>query len=259
MKMKKLFILLAAITLIACSSNSNHVFSSSIEGDMSTSSEEPQSSVEPSNNLESSPSSNVATSSVTAYSSSNVPTSSSQNSSSSSSASSSSSQASDDITLTFNFYNNSSLKGCDTNSLNEKLKTFMNEVASTTFVSSIANSSCQVIANAPTNGDTVLVVGSGSAGGELQLTFTNTIKSVNITAWSYHKPYNDYQTGQPVANVDAGSSCYVNIDTNLIDLTPADGQPVEKVESFEINGKTLKLYNKAAKNRAFIKSITFTY
>ena len=135
----------------------------------------------------------------------------------------------------------------------------MNQVATFSFVSSITNSSCQVIANAPTNGDTVLVVGSGSSGGQLQFTFANTIKSVSITAWSYHKPYTDYQTGNPVDNVDAGASCYVNVDTNIIDLAPVGGEPVEKTETFEINGKTLKLYNKDQKNRAFIKSMTFTY
>lgn len=238
MKKKNIFVLLAAITLIACSSNTNTAPSSSIGGDSSDSS---------SGTITNSDSSNTSTSGNTGTSSNNP------------ASSSSSGQTVDDETLTFNFYNNSSLKGCDTSKLNERLADFMNQVATTTFVSSITNSACQVIANAPTNGDTVLVVGSGSAGGELQFTFVNTIKSVSITAWSYHKPYTDYQTGQPVANVDAGSSCYVNVDANLIDLAPVGGEPVEKTESFDINGKTLKLYNKAEKNRAFIKSITFTY
>ena len=239
MKMKNIFVLLAAITLVACSSNSNLNPSSSIEDNSTTSG----------GILDNTSSSE------------NVNTSSSDgtNTSSNNTSSSSSGETVDGETLTFNFYNNSSLKGCDTSKLNERLADFMNQVAATTFVSSITNSACQVIANAPTNGDTVLVVGSGSAGGELQFTFANTIKSVSITAWSYHKPYTDYATGQPVANVDAGSSCYVNVDTNLIDLVPVDGQPVEKTESFDINGKTLKLYNKAEKNRAFIKSMTFVY
>ena len=239
MKMKNIFVLLAAITLVACSSNSNLNPSSSIK-DNSTTSGEILDNTSSSENVNTSSSGNT-------------------NTSSNNTSSSSSGETVDGETLTFNFYNNSSLKGCDTSKLNERLADFMNQVAATTFVSSITNSACQVIANAPTSGDTVLVVGSGSAGGELQFTFANTIKSVSITAWSYHKPYTDYSTGLPVANVDVGSSCYVNIDTNLIDLVPVDGQPVEKTESFDINGKTLKLYNKAEKNRAFIKSMTFVY
>ena len=265
--MKKVFVLLAMITLVACSSNSNRVVSSSSIEDISSSSIEETSMTtsESSENEDSTSSADEGTSSNTTTSTSENTSSSSQseNSSSSSSASSSSSsstsQATDENTLTFNFYNNNSLPGCDTSKLNERLAAFMNQVATFSFVSSITNSSCQVIANAPTNGDTVLVVGSGSSGGQLQFTFANTIKSVSITAWSYHKPYTDYQTGNPVANVDAGASCYVNVDTNLIDLAPVGGEPVEKTETFEINGKTLKLYNKDQKNRAFIKSMTFTY
>lgn len=262
MKMKKVFVLLAMITLVACSSNSNRaVSSSSIEDISSSSIEETSVTTSESSENEDSISSADESTSSTATSSSESASSSSQNESSSSSASSSSSssQTTDENTLTFNFYNNNSLPGCDTSKLNERLATFMNQVATFSFVSSITNSSCQVIANAPTNGDTILVVGSGSSGGQLQFTFANTIKSVSITAWSYHKPYTDYQTGNPVANVDAGASCYVNVDTNLIDLAPVGGEPVERTETFEINGKTLKLYNKNQKNRAFIKSMTFTY
>lgn len=241
MKMKNLFVLLAAITLVACSSNSSRNTSSHVADDSTSAI------------LDDSTSSNNPSTS------SNTDAGASSNAGTSTNPSTSTSTTVDGETLTFNFYNNESLKGADTKSLNEKLATFMNQVATFAFVSNITNSNCQVIANAPTDGDTVLVIGSGSDGGELQFTFANTIKSVSITAWTYHKPYTNHETGNEVPNVDTGASCYVNTDTNLIDLAPVNGEPVEKVESFDINGKTLKLYNKAKKNRAFIKSMTFVY
>ena len=179
-------------------------------------------------------------------------------SSSSSSSISSSETPTTDKTLTINLFN-PSCGSVSTEALDNKLLDYINQVATTTFVSEIKNSKCQISNDIPNKGEKVLIIGSASAQGSLEFTFAETIKLVTITAQTYHKPYMDYTTGNANPNVDTDSVLYVN-DTNSVDLKPVSGEPVEKEYTAELNAKTLKLTNSGEeKSRVFIKSLTFVY
>lgn len=161
-------------------------------------------------------------------------------------------------TLTINLFN-PSCGSVSTEALDAKLLEYINQVATTTFVSEVKNSKCQISNDIPNKGEKVLIIGSASAQGSLEFTFAETIKSVTITAQTYHKPYKDYATGNTVANVDTDSVLYVN-ETNSVDLKPVNDEPVEKEYTAELNAKTLKLANSGEeKSRVFIKSLKFVY
>jgi hypothetical protein len=231
MKLSKVLLLTSALVLVAC--NSNAITSSEAPASTVISS-----SVEPSE--ESSSSSSISTSEIT------------------SSSSSSSEMPITDKTLTINLFN-PSCGSVSTEALDTKLLDYINQVATTTFVSEVKNSKCQISNDIPNKGEKVLIIGSASAQGSLEFTFVETIKSVTITAQTYHKPYVDYATGDTNPNVDTNSVLYVN-DTNTVDLKPVNGEPVEKEYTTELNAKTLKLTNSGEeKSRAFIKSLTFVY
>lgn len=235
MKISKVLLLASALLLVACNSNAI------------TSSEAPASTVI---------SSSVDSSEESALSSS-ISTSESTSSSSTSSISSSETPVTDK-TLTINLFN-PSCGSVSTEALDAKLLDYINQVATTTFVSEIKNSKCQISNDIPNKGEKVLIIGSASAQGSLEFTFVETIKSITITAQTYHKPYMDYATGNTNPNVDTDSVLYVN-DTNTVDLKPANGEPVEKEYTTELNAKTLKLTNSGEeKSRVFIKSLTFVY
>lgn len=239
MKVKKPFILLAAIVLVACSSNAN-LASSSLEN--STSSLEPE--------VTSSEDANTSESSNEETSTSSEATSASSQEDSSSSSSTSSQETTNSVS--FNFYN-PTCGTPGTDRLNTVLKDYMNEIAGMSFVSDVSNVKCQIMANAPSDGFNRLTIGSGSAAGELEFTLAVAIKSVVVEAETYYQYY------QNDNHPDAGSICYVNVDTNVINLAPNGNTSVVKEQEFAVNGKKVKLYNKASKNRAFIKTITFKY
>lgn len=235
MKLSKVLLLTSALVLVAC--NSNNITSSNTPASTVISS-----SVDSSE--ESTSSSSISTSEIT--------------SSSSTSSISSSETPVTDKTLTINLFN-PSCGSVSTEALDAKLLNYINQVATTTFVSEVKNSKCQISNDIPNKGEKVLIIGSASAQGSLEFTFIETIKSVTITAQTYHKPYMDYATGNTNPNVDTDSVLYVN-DTNTVDLKPANGEPVEKEYTTELNGKTLKLTNSGEeKSRVFIKSLTFVY
>ena len=238
MKISKVLLLASALLLVACNSNAI------------TSSEAPASTV-----ISSSVDSSEESSSSTSESAS---ASSVESSSSSSSSISSSETPVADKTLTINLFN-PTCGSVSTEALDNKLLDYINQIATTTFVSEVKNSKCQISNDIPNKGEKVLIIGSASAQGSLEFTFVETIKSVTITAQTYHKPYVDYATGNTNPNVDTDSVLYVN-DTNTVDLKPVNSEPVEKEYTTELNGKTLKLTNSGeAKSRVFIKSITFVY
>ena len=238
MKLSKVLLLASALLLVAC--NPSNI----------TSSEAPASTVISSSvdsSEESSSSSSVSTSA-----------SSIESSSSSTSSISSSETPAADKTLTINLFN-PTCGSVSTEALDNKLLDYINQVATTTFVSEVKNSKCQISNDIPNKGEKILIIGSASAQGSLEFTFVETIKSVTITAQTYHKPYVDYATGNTNPNVDTDSVLYVK-DTNTVDLNPVNGEPVEKEYTTELNGKTLKLTNSGEeKSRVFIKSITFVY
>ena len=235
MKISKVLLLASALLLVAC--NSNAITSSNASASTVISS-----SVDSSE--ESSSSSSISASEIT--------------SSSSSSSISSSERPVADKTLTINLYN-PSCGSVSTEALDNKLLEYINQVATTTFVSEVKNSKCQISNDIPNKGEKVLIIGSASVQGSLEFTFVETIKSVTITAQTYHKPYVDYATGNTNPNVDTDSVLYVN-DTNTVDLKPVNGEAIEKEYTTELNGKTLKLTNSGEeKSRVFIKSLTFVY
>lgn len=239
MKLVKVLMLASALLLVAC--NSKAITSSEAPASAVISS-----SVEPSE--ESTSSSSISTSEIT---------SSSTTSSSINSSAASSSTPVADKTLTINLFN-PSCGSVSTEALDARLLDYINQEAGTTFVSAIKNTSCQIINDAPNKGDKVLVIGFASSQGSLEFTFAETIKSITITAQTYHKPYKDYATGNTIPNVDANSVLYV--DTNTVDLKPVNGEPVEKEYTTELDAKTLKLTNSGEeKSRVFIKSLTFVY
>lgn len=238
MKISKVLLLASALLLVACNSNAI------------TSSEAPASTVI-SSSVDSSEESTSSTSESTSASSV-------ESSSSSSSSISSSETPVADKTLTINLFN-PTCGSVSTEALDAKLLDYINQVATTTFVSEVKNSKCQISNDIPNKGEKILIIGSASAQGSLEFAFVETIKSVTITAQTYHKPYMDYATGNTNPNVDTDSVLYVN-GTNTVDLKPANGEPVEKEYTTELNAKTLKLTNSGEeKSRVFIKSLTFVY
>ena len=252
MKSFKLLTLLIAITLAGC--NTTNINSSISSNDSSSTNDALVSS---SNSVTESASSDESSST-----SSSVFSSSSSSPSESSSASSSSTTTDGQRTITVNLYNPS----CGSFSkevLNDRLSTYINEVAGFTFVTSLVGENCQVSNDIPTKGNSVLIIGAASTTGSLDFTFSETVKSINVTAQTYHKPYKDYKTGEDVPNVDPNSVCGITTvataPTTFIDLAPVDGQPVEKqVEIKDLNSKKLKLYSTTdEKGRVFIKNITF--
>ena len=165
----------------------------------------------------------------------------------------------EEVSYKINLYNPS----CGTFSkevLNDRLKSYINSEANTDLVSSIKGSNCQLGANFPTLGNSVLIVGSSGSAGSLEFTFTKTVKKFSIKAQTYHKPYS--QGGVDYPNVDANSSLNIMTDgaspVFLMDLKPVEDSPVEKTMDIEINNTTLTLSSVTdSKGRVFIKEITF--
>jgi hypothetical protein len=235
MKISKVLLLASVLLLVAC--NSNNITSSSTPAStvISSSAESKEES--------------SSSSSATTSESSIAP---------SSSGTTSSDTPTADKTLTINLFN-PSCGSVSTEALDAKLLEYINQEAGTTFVSEVKNSKCQISNDIPNKGEKVLIIGSASAQGSLEFTFAETIKSVTITAQTYHKPYKDYATCNTVANVDTDSVLYVN-ETNSVDLKPVNDEPVEKEYTTDLNAKTLKLNNSGEeKSRVFIKSLKFVY
>ena len=143
-------------------------------------------------------------------------------------------------------------------SINDTLAEYINECAEETLVSNISNVKCQIGNGFPTKTDTVLIIGASSTAGELDFTFTKTIKAMKITVQTYHKPYTS--GGQEYPNVDPNSKLCVNTENHFIDLTPVDGQPVTKEYATALNSNSLKLFSKEDnKGRVFVKELILIY
>ena len=259
MKLIKVLTLVSAAFLMAC--NSTASTSTNVES-TSTSTVESTTSVESS--LTTSETSVESTSSATSESStsstvsstSSVENSSSSVESTSSSTSSSSEAPVTDNELTFSFLN-PSCGSQGTDSLNAKLKDEMNTAAGFEFVTTVDNTSCQFMADAPTTGSQILTIGSAKKAGNLEITFAETIKSLTITVETYSKSYT--QGGTEHTNVDASSVLYFNTDEHVIDLKPVEGQPVTKEYTEAINAKSFKIYNKSGNARVFVKTLKVVY
>ena len=169
------------------------------------------------------------------------------------------SNTNEEVFYKINLYNPS----CGTfskESLNQKLKDYINSEAKTDLVSSIKGSNCQLGANFPTSGNSVLIIGASGSAGSLEFTFTKTVKKFSIKAQTYHKPYS--QGGVDYPNVDPNSALTIFTDGASpvfnLDLKPEEDNPVEKTMDIEINNTTLTLSSVTdSKGRVFIKEITF--
>ena len=247
MKLIKVLTLVSAAFLMAC--NSTASTSTKVES-TSTSTVESTTSVESS--LITSETSVESTSGTTSESS----TSSTTSSTSSVESSSSSEAPVTDNELTFSFLN-PSCGSQGTDSLNAKLKDEMNTAAGFEFVTTVDNTSCQFMADAPTTGSQILTIGSAKKAGSLEITFAETIKSLTLTVETYSKSYT--QGGIEYTNVDANSVLYFNTDEHVIDLKPVEGQPVTKEYTEAINAKSFKVYNKSGNARVFVKTLKVVY
>ena len=169
------------------------------------------------------------------------------------------SNTNEEVSYKINLYNPS----CGTfskESLNQKLKDYINSEANTDLVSSIKGSNCQLGANFPTSGNSVLIIGASGSAGSLEFTFTKTVKKFSIKAQTYHKPYS--QGGVDYPNVDPNSALTIYTDGASpvfnLELKPEEDNPVEKTMNIEINNTTLTLSSVTdSKGRVFIKEITF--
>ena len=247
MKLIKVLTLVSAAFLMACNSTAS---TSTKAESTSTSIIESTTSVESS--LTTSETSVESTSSTTSESS----TSSTTSSTSSVESSSSSEAPVTDNELTFSFLN-PSCGSQGTDSLNAKLKDEMNTAAGFEFVTTVDNTSCQFMADAPTTGSQILTIGSAKKAGNLEITFAETIKSLTITVETYSKSYT--QGGTEHTNIDANSVLYFNTDEHVIDLKPVEGQPAAKEYTEAINAKSFKVYNKGGNARVFVKTLKVVY
>lgn len=252
MKLIKVLMLASVITLAACNSTSN------------TSSKAPASTVI-SSSLDSSEESSSATSESTSASS--VESSSSTTSSSISSSAASSDTPTADKTLTINLFN-PTCGSVSTEKLDARLLEYINQIAGTTFVSSVKNTSCQIINDAPNKGDKVLVIGAADKNGYLEFKFAVTVKKVTIDAQTYYKPWVDTWSGdEPITHNNTDPNSVLKVTTTgdapvmNVDLKPGeDEKPVEKEFTIDMNADKLQLASTNAENgRVFIRSLTFTY
>lgn len=253
MKLIKVLMLASVITLAACNPTSN-TSSKALEG--TSASTVISSSVDV---REESSSSIGASKSTTTSSSSAV--------SSSSSSTTSSNEPTADNTLTVNLFN-PTCGSVSTEALDARLTEYINQVAGTTFVSSVKNTSCQIINDAPNKGDKVLVIGAGSKIGSLEFKFAVTVKKVTIDAQTYYKPWVDTWSGdEPIVHNNTDANSVLRLTTTgdapalNYDLRPGeDEKPVEEEFTIDINADKLQLASANADNgRVFIKSLTFIY
>lgn len=107
-----------------------------------------------------------------------------------------------------------------------------------------------------------LCIGSASSEGRIDFTFNKKISKITINSQGYYKSYKNYEPPYEIKySVDEKSEIYLNDDANWIDLTAAPNSlPETKTKSYIFeNANKLSFYNKEAKNRAFIHSLTITY
>lgn len=253
MKLIKVLMLASVITLAACSPTSN------------TSSKAPEGTSASTVISSSADAREESSSSISA--STSTTTSSSSAVSSSSSSTTSSNEPTADKTLTINLFN-PTCGSVSTEKLDARLLEYINQVAGTTFVSSVKNTNCQIINDAPNKGDKVLVIGAAEKNGYLEFKFAVTVKKVTIDAQTYYKPWVDTWSGdEPITHNNTDPNSVLKVTTTgsapimNVDLKPGeDEKPVEKEFTIDMNSDKLQLASTNAENgRVFIKSLTFTY
>lgn len=248
MKIKKLLVLAGtAVMLMACGGNAK--------------STTPATSTEATTSTETTSSEATSTSSApvsvaSSSASSAAPASSSKSSAATSTATSSASTQADRYAVSYR----DTMAGADKTKVADTVKAYTNGETFDGFVTTLVNEGSNQVASVDDSVKgtfKVLQIGSSSGEGALTFTFSVNVKSVILSVENYNKSYVNGKTGEPGSSQDTTSKLYVNSDSNVIDLAATAGNPTVKTETVEINSKTLKIYNKAGKNRVFVNAITF--
>ena len=123
---------------------------------------------------------------------------------------------------------------------------------------------CDYCTTRKVEGDTYLQIGTGSyAKGKFNegtLTYGSKVKisKVEITAFNYSNPYQDYQTGVTIPNVD--TECHLMLDDLDLSLElNSNESPVEKKISKEYTDGVNKFTLTATSGRVLIKEMTITW
>ena len=259
MKMKKVFVLLAAITLIACSSNSNRTVSSSSIEDISSSSVEETSDA----SSESSENEDTSSGETTSTSSEASSSSSSQNESSSSSTSSSNSSSSQDTTgnkKTVSFLNGGFTGSLDEAKSQTSFVTWFN--GDDNILSSIV---CTNKAQANYIGNTsdswrfsTLILGSQNALGTITFNFNVHITSVKIVV----QPYTKYITYSNTYNIDKSATFVFNQEETDLSVAADYSGETEKTTiecTPNANENKFTISNKEIGQRVFVHSFELSY
>ena len=256
MKMKKVFVLLAAITLIACSSNSNRVVSSSSIEDISSSSIEETSvaTSESSNNEDSTSSEDDGTSS-------NTTTSASENSNSSTSSSNSSS--SQDTTVnkkTISFLNGGYTGSLDEAKSQTSFVTWFN--GDDNILSSIVCTNKAQVNYIGNAGDSwrfsTLILGSQNALGTITFNFNVHVTAVKIVV----QPYTKYISYNNTYNIDRSATFVFNQEEHDLSVATDYSGETEKTTiecTPNANENKFIISNKTIGQRVFIHSFELTY
>ena len=254
MKMKNLFVLLAAITLVACSSNASKLPSSSLEGDSSSSSSSVETTSDSSKDT-------TSTSNNTGTSSNNTGTS-SNHAGTSSNGGSSSSEPEDGIkkkTVTFlnGGFTNSSL---DQPASRAKFVEWFNgddDILNSIDYTGYAQ--LNYIGNASDSWRfSTLILGSSSSEGTITFNFNVHVTAVKIVV----QPYTKYISYNNTYNIDKSAKFIFNEEEHDLSVDSSHTGETEKttIECFpNKNENKFKIANKEANQRVFVHSFELTY
>ncbi len=143
---------------------------------------------------------------------------------------------------------NDAARNVFTGVMNEHVNIMQEFTASKTYFKKIG------IPNTPVS----LGVGTGSAGGELNITFNYKISKIDVVLQPY---YNKYEYNGEKINVDSASEITIGGKAFNLNVTDTTVMPeeVNGTIDFETPITSLKISNDGAKHRVFIHQMTITY
>ena len=159
-----------------------------------------------------------------------------------------------------------------TTAFNNALTSLVNEQADNSLTALGGDKCGTQLVGGDAGTDTSLTIGTGSYDGKIYFAFNLDIVQIDVTLQNYYKPHHDYQTGQDVSGIDTEAEVTIcsyslsnesAIESKEVNLATTDGVsvPSEKQESLILteSTKTIAFFNKAAKHRTYIHSLTITY